>query len=215
MPPAKITVLVVDDHALFAQSLTMALESYADVNIVGRADRVAGAVAMAARHRPEVVLMDYRLPDADGVTGARKVKEASPESKVVIVTGVEDESVLASAMESGCSGFLTKSASVDELVGAVRQAAQGEAVVSPALLARLLPRLHRREEISRFDLTAREVDVLRLLAGGLSNAAIGEELGLSVNTIRNHVANILLKLGVHSKLEALSVAVREGLVLSQ
>jgi DNA-binding NarL/FixJ family response regulator len=131
---------------------------------------------------------------------------------VVILTAVEDEAVLAAAIEAGCAGFLTKTASVEELVGAVRQAAAGEAVISPALLVRLLPRLHRREQPTRFELTPRELDVLKLLAGGMSNAAIADDLNLSVNTVRNHVANLLMKLGVHSKLEALSVAVREGLV---
>lgn len=207
-----IRVALVDDHALFSQSLSMALESYADVEIVGRADRLATGVALVAKSHPDVVLLDYRLPDGDGVTGALRMKEESPQTKVVIVTAVEDESVLTAAMEAGCAGFMTKSATVDELIGAVRMAAAGEAVISPALLLQLLPRLQRRDEPTRVELTARELDVLRLLASGLSNAAIAEDLSLSVNTVRNHVANLLLKLGVHSKLEALSVAVRDGLV---
>jgi DNA-binding NarL/FixJ family response regulator len=207
-----IRVVLVDDHALFSQSLGMALDSYDDIEILGRADKLAAGVALAARHHPDVVLMDYRQPDGDGIAGALRVKEVSPESKVVILTAVEDEAVLAAAIEAGCAGFLTKTASVEELIGAVRQAAAGEAVISPALLVRLLPRLHRREQPTRFELTPRELDVLRLLATGMSNAAIAEDLTLSVNTVRNHVANLLMKLGVHSKLEALSVAVREGLV---
>lgn len=207
-----IRVALVDDHALFSQSLQMALEAYDDVEIVGRADRLATGVALVSSRRPDVVLLDYRLPDGDGVAGAHRIKEESPQTKVVIVTAVEDESVLTAAMEAGCAGFITKSATVDELISAVRLAAAGEAVISPALLMRLLPRLQRREEPARVELTGRELDVLRLLASGLSNAAIAEELSLSVNTVRNHVANLLLKLGVHSKLEALSVAVRDGLV---
>ena len=207
-----IHVALVDDHALFSQSLSMALEAYDDVEIVGRADRLGTGVALVSKHQPDVVLLDYRLPDGDGVAGALRIKEESPQTKVVIVTAVEDESVLTAAMEAGCAGFITKSASVDELIGAVRMAAAGEAVISPALLLRLLPRLQRREEPARVELTSRELDVLRLLAAGLSNAAIADELSLSVNTVRNHVANLLLKLGVHSKLEALSVAVRDGLV---
>lgn len=207
-----IRVALVDDHALFSQSLSMALEAYDDVEIVGRADRLGSGVALVVKHQPDVVLLDYRLPDGDGVAGAIRIKEESPQTKVVIVTAVEDESVLTAAMEAGCAGFITKSATVDELISAVRMAAAGEAVISPALLLRLLPRLHRRDEPTRVELTGREIDVLRLLATGMSNAAIAEDLTLSVNTVRNHVANLLLKLGVHSKLEALSVAVRDGLV---
>jgi DNA-binding NarL/FixJ family response regulator len=207
-----IRVALVDDHALFSQSLSMALESYDDVEIVGRADRLATGVAMVIKQQPDVVLLDYRLPDGDGVAGAHRIKEDSPQTKVVIVTAVDDEGVLTAAMEAGCAGFITKSATVDELIKAVRMAAAGEAVISPALLLRLLPQLQRRDEPTRVELTGRELDVLRLLASGLSNAGIAEELSLSVNTVRNHVANLLLKLGVHSKLEALSVAVRDGLV---
>ena len=209
---SPIRVALVDDHALFSQTLSMALGAYEDVEIIGRADRLAAGCALVAQHHPDVVLMDYRLPDGDGVSGAHRIKELSPESKVVILTAVEDEAVLAAAIEAGCAGFLTKTASVEELISAVRQAAAGEAVISPALLVRLLPRLHRREQPTRFELTPRELDVLKLLAAGLSNAAIADDLTLSVNTVRNHVANLLMKLGVHSKLEALSVAVREGLV---
>ena len=207
-----LSVILVDDHALFSQSLSLVLESYPDINIQGRADTLTAGVSLVARHQPDVVLMDYRLPDGDGVAGAHRVKEVSPQSKVVILTAIEDETVLAAAIEAGCAGFITKTSSVDDLVAAVRQAAAGEAVITPSLLVRLLPRLHRREQPTRFDLTPRELDVLKLLATGLSNAAIAEELSLSVNTVRNHVANLLMKLGVHSKLEALSVAVREGLV---
>jgi DNA-binding NarL/FixJ family response regulator len=207
-----VRVVLVDDHALFSQTLSMALESYADIEVLGRADKLASGCSLVAQHHPDVVLMDYRLPDGDGVSGAHRIKELSPQTKVVILTAVEDEAVLAAAIEAGCAGFMTKTASVEELIAAVRQAAAGEAVISPALLVRLLPRLHRREQPTRFELTPRELDVLKLLAAGLSNAAIAEELTLSVNTVRNHVANLLMKLGVHSKLEALSVAVREGLV---
>ena len=207
-----LSVVLVDDHALFSQSLSLVLESYPDIVIKGRADTLAGGVSLVARHQPDVVLMDYRLPDGDGVAGAHRVKEVSAQTKVVILTAIEDEAVLAAAIEAGCAGFITKTSSVDDLVAAVRQAAAGEAVITPSLLVRLLPRLHRREQPTRFDLTPRELEVLKLLATGLSNAAIAEELSLSVNTVRNHVANLLMKLGVHSKLEALSVAVREGLV---
>lgn len=207
-----LTVALIDDHALFSQSLALALESYDDIEIVGHADKLGSGLALVAERKPDVVLLDYRLPDGDGVAGAIRIKELSPLTRVVMVTASDDETVLAAALEAGCAGFISKNSSIDELVGAVRQAAVGEAVISPALLMRLLPRLQRREAPAKVELTPRELEVLQLLATGMSNAAIAEALVLSVNTIRNHVANLLLKLDVHSKLEALSVAVRDGLV---
>ena len=131
---------------------------------------------------------------------------------IVVLTATTADHVLVAAIEGGASGFVSKTRGLDEVTNAVRAAAAGESVISPELLARLLPRLHRRQPEARDKLTEREREVLELLAEGLSNAAIAERLVVSVHTVRNHVANLSTKLGAHSKLEALSIAVREGLL---
>lgn len=209
-----IGVLLVDDHEMFSQSVAGVLDAEDGIEVLGACRDLATAHARVAALRPDVLLLDQRLPDGLGVDHIGPLKQISPHTKVVVLTGAADDTVLLAATEAGCSGFLEKSRSVDELVSAVRAAAAGEVLVSPALLGRLLARMRRPEPQSRHSLTAREVEVLALVGEGLGNAVIAERLGLSVHTVRNHVANILAKLDVHSKLEALSLAVREGLLPS-
>ncbi len=209
-----VTVGVVDDHAMVASSIAMALAQQPGVVVVGVAGTLAGARRMVAQDHPDVLLCDQRLPDGSGVAALPGLKALGPTTNILLMSADVPDSVLVTALENGACGFLSKSASVDDLVSAVRSAAAGEVLVSPALLARLLPRLHRERSGIGQDLTGREIEVLRALSRGLSNAAIAAELGISVNTVRNHMQNVLAKLGVHSKLEALSVAVREGIVES-
>lgn len=214
VPSGATRVVIVDDHEMFAESLRLALEQEPDLVVVGSAQTARDAPAVVAATTPDVVLVDYRLPDGDGVSLTATLKGASPSRQIVMVSGAENDAMLLAALEVGCAGFVTKSSSLEELIGAIRAAAVGEAVISPALLTRLLPRVHRTYRGVGADLTTRELEVLRLLAEGLSNAAIASRLTISVHTVRNHVANILGKLGVHSKLEALATAVREGLLES-
>ena len=211
-PEAPIRVLVVDDHEMFATSLALALDQEPDLEVCATAHSLASARAMLAVDPPQVVLLDQRLPDGLGVDAIPELKRLAPSVRIVMLTASTDDSTLMAATEASCSGFLTKTSSVDELVGAVRAAAAGEVLMPPALLSRLLRRINRNHRGIGADLTARELEVLRLIANGSTNAMIGEQLGVSVNTVRNHVQNLLNKLGVHSKLEALSVAMREGLL---
>lgn len=207
-----IRVLVVDDHAMVAQSVGRILADQPDFEVVGMAGDVAGAVAAATQARPDVVVMDYQLPDGDGVAATVRIREERPETVVLLLTGAGDEQLLVRAVEAGCAGFLTKQKAVTDLVAAIRVVASGDAWIPPELITSLLPRLHRTQRGVGSDLTPRELDVLRLAAEGLANAGIGERLGLSVNTVRNHMQNAIGKLGAHSKLEAVAVAVREGIV---
>jgi DNA-binding NarL/FixJ family response regulator len=208
-----VRVLLVDDHVMFASSVAAALGIEPGIAVVGTAPDLATARSRLGSEPVDVVLLDQRLPDGDGVEAIPELKRLSPTSKVVMLTASTDDSTLLAAMENGCSGFVEKSRTVEELLDAVRGAAAGEAVLSPALLGRLMSRVQRGAEPRLgADLTARELEVLGLVAEGLSNAAIAKRLWLSVNTVRNHVANLLGKLGVHSKLEALAVATREGLL---
>jgi len=208
--PAR--VVIVDDHEVLAASLAQVLDHEPDLDVIGSAGTLEKARVLLATESPDVVLLDHRLPDGDGVEAIPDLLALCPGASIVVLTATTADHVLVAAIEGGASGFVSKTRGLDEVTSAVRAAAAGESVISPEMLARLLPRLHRREAEPRDKLTEREREVLQLLAEGLSNAAIAERLFVSVHTVRNHVANLSTKLGAHSKLEALSIAVREGLL---
>lgn len=207
-----ISVLVVDDHLMFAESLARLLSDADGIEIVGVTDQPTQAAALVESLRPRVLLVDFAMPEKNGVMVTAEVKRRRPEVMVVMLTGATDDRVLLSAIEAGCSGFLTKDSAAFEVESAVRAVAAGEALISPAMLARLLPKLNRTHRALGADLTDREREILGFLARGLQNSAIAAELHLSVNTVRNYVQAILTKLHAHSKLEAVSTAVREGII---
>ena len=207
-----ISVVICDDHAVLAQCLAASLSDEPDIDVVGVAESVAEVLAMAGETRPQVVLMDYELPDGDGIVATRALKAARPETKVVMLTSYTNEAVLVGAIEAGCSGYVTKHKGKDEVAAGVRLAAAGEALISPAMLARLLPRLAQTRPGPSSALTEREREVLELMAAGATRNVIAERLVLSPNTVRNHMQSILRKLGVHSGLEAVAKATRTGIV---
>jgi DNA-binding NarL/FixJ family response regulator len=209
--PATVRVLIVDDHQMFAASLAQALQSESDLLVVGQGASVSEARDLMASTAPDVVLLDHRLPDGDGVGALADLHRIRPSAKIVVLTATTSDRLLVAAMEAGAAGFIAKTQRLDDVIGGVRAAAQGESVVSAKLLTRLLPRLHRQGG-GAAELTEREREILDLLARGLTNADIAQQLTISVHTVRNHVANLSAKLGAHSKLEVLSIAVREGLV---
>jgi DNA-binding NarL/FixJ family response regulator len=210
--PEQMTVLLVDDHALVTQALEAMLGREPDIEVVGRASTVAEGIALARSTTPDVILLDYDLPDGDGVSAARQILAERPETKVVMLTATTTDLVLVEAIEAGCAGFVPKREAVEEVVAAVRAAHAGEAPISPELLARLLPQMRRASGRAVFDLTRRETQILRLLAEGLSNEAVADELELAVGTVRTHIQHVIKKVGARSKLEALAIATREGLV---
>ena len=209
---AAVRVAIVDDHAVLASSLGMVLDAEPDLESVGTAATLEKARSLLATSSPDVVLIDHRLPDGDGVAAIGELREVAPEARFVVLTASTADAVLVAAIEAGASGFVSKTRDLGDVTSAVRAAAAGESVISPEMLARLLPRLRATEPLPHDSLTDRERQVLTLLAEGLSNAAIAERLVVSVHTVRNHVANLSAKLGAHSKLEALAIAVREGLL---
>jgi DNA-binding NarL/FixJ family response regulator len=209
---APIRVLVVDDHEMFAASLAFALDNEPDIRTVGIAGTAKACLELAAANAPDVILLDHRLPDSDGISLIRPLLTAHPNVQIVMLTATPSDQVLISAMESGASGFLDKTRGLAEVVSAIRFAAAGESLITPKLLARLLPRLRRQDNAGVNELTEREREVLAFLAEGLSNAEIASRMVVSVHTVRNHVANLSAKLGAHSKLEALAIAVRKGLI---
>ncbi|HET6770734.1 MAG TPA: response regulator transcription factor [Actinomycetota bacterium] len=207
-----IRLLAVADHGLVAEALTASLQAAHDIEIVGVAVSAREAAAIAQAEAPDSVVIGYELSGGDCATLTRVILEVSPESRVIIVTSFEDYTMLAEAMVAGCVGFVATNGSVEDLVEAVRAAHAGEMIISPQLLARLLPRAPGWRGGLGSDLSPREREVLPLMAEGLSNTELGERLFISVNTVRNHVRNILKKLGVHSRLEAVAIAIRNELI---
>jgi len=208
---APLRVLVVDDERLFAELMRVALGSATDMQVVDVVHDVAGAVAATAKLRPDVVLSDYHLPDGTGADVARSVRRAAPDASVLVLTGDPSSTVLADVARSGAVGHLTKSRGLDEVVAAVRVAATGEILFSPSELQRLLV-AEPKDVVLDEPLTARELEVLRLLANGSSTSAASTLLGISTATLRAHVQAILRKLGAHSRLEAVAEAARLGLI---
>ncbi|MEY2434342.1 MAG: cyclic di-GMP phosphodiesterase [Acidimicrobiaceae bacterium] len=208
----RIRILVVDDHEIFAHSLVRLLGSRPELKVVGTAGSVSEAVVAALAYAPDVILMDFELPDGDGPQATEQIKALTPSVKVIMLTARTDDQALVRAIAAGCSGFVKKADAVDVLLEAIVAAHEGETVAPPSDLAPLLRQLRPTHRGLGSDLTPRELEVLGLIASGSVNKQIAQQLGLSLNTVRNHAQNILYKLQAHSKLEAVATAVREGVI---
>lgn len=211
-PPAHdpIRVLLVEDHDMVAEAISLAFQATAGLEVVGTARSVSGALAATREHRPDVVVLDRRLPDGDGTAAIADL--AALGARVLVLTGEATASTAARVVEVGGAGLVLKSAGLEDLADAVRRVADGEAVFDGALLHGVLNRLTGRVPATGASLTARERETLSLLADGASTDEMATRLGVARNTVRNHVQRILDKLGARSKLEAVSIARREGLV---
>jgi len=209
---ARTRILVVDDHDLMAEALRRALAVEPEFAVVGRAASVASAVEAALELRPHVVVMDFRLPDGTGADATALIKADCPEVEVVMLTGLSSGATLARALEAGCSGFVAKEGRFDELVETIRAVVRGEVRVPHGLVEDLARHLRPRAPSLGSDLTSREREVLALLASGRSTNQMVNELVVSVHTVRNHVRNILTKLQSNSRLEAVALATRHGLI---
>ena len=211
---ARVRILVVDDHEIFAQSLVRMLGASAHLRVVGAAGTVEEARTASLAHEPDVILMDFELPDGDGATATELIKALLPAVKVVMLTGRNDETAFVRAIAAGCAGFVTKQEAVDRLVEVIRAAHAGEAIDPPPglRLTDLLGRLPPTRRGLGATVGPREIEVLGLVAAGLANKEIARQLSLSLHTVRNHVQSILYKLDTHSKLEAVATAVREGII---
>lgn len=208
-PP--ITVMIVDDHDVVALGLRALLETETDLDVVAVAHTVADAVDAATRHRPDVVLMDYRLPDGTGADATRQLQALDAPPAVVMVTSVADRRVLSQALDAGCTSFVSKNADRTDLLAAVRRTAADDAYFSSDVLTHLV-HLRRFDEVDAGALSAREVEVLQLTADGLSPESIASQLYLSTHTVKNHVRHAMAKLDAHTKLEAVVLAVRARLI---
>ena len=217
----RITVLIADDHRAFGEALGLALEKEVDLEVLEVTADGATAAASAASNRPDVALIDLQMPDVDGLETSRRIRSASAETAVIILTGSEDELAIGRAIQAGAHGYLRKTVAIHEVADAVRRAHKREPLnprdeIDFAL--RRLGRLRDRDDdvAQRFDrLTPRELQILQLLADGRASDDIATQLGVSRNTLRTHIQNVLTKLGVHSKLDAIVAAIRHGRVRTE
>jgi two-component system, NarL family, nitrate/nitrite response regulator NarL len=214
--PRPIRVLLVDDHQLLTGALSQMLGLERDIEVVGVAGTVADARAMA-RERLDVVLMDYRLPDGTGAEATRAIKSRWPAARVVMLTALNDDETVLESIQAGADGYLTKDRAVEDVVSAVRAAHAGETLLPRSVIMGIAQRVaaarDRGQERRQVEpLTPRELEVLRALAEGLSTPEICDRLFIAPNTLRTHVQNIMGKLRVHSKLEAVAFALRHRLV---
>jgi DNA-binding NarL/FixJ family response regulator len=212
----RIRVLFVEDHRLLADSLAALLQREPDIAVVGIAGSVAEAKQLA-RDRLDVVLMDYQLPDGTGAEATRAIKARWPAARVIMVTALTDDETVLESIQAGADGYLTKDRAPQEVVLAVRAAHAGETLLPRSVIAEIARRVstsrERSDERRMIEpLTPRELEVLRALAEGLSTPEICERLFIAPNTLRTHVQNIMGKLRVHSKLEAVAFALRYRLV---
>ncbi len=210
-----ITVLLADDHAMVRQGVRAFLETQPDITVVAEAASGEEAVRLAAEHAPDVALMDLIMPGMDGVEATRRLTARSPRTNVVVLTSYHDDEHVFPAIRAGALSYVLKEVGPDELAETVRKAATGEAVLHPRVAARVVRELHgaRRDEPNAFhDLSDRELEVLKLIAEGLSNAEISDRLFISEKTTKNHVSNILGKLHLADRTQAAVYAWRQGVV---
>jgi DNA-binding NarL/FixJ family response regulator len=214
-----IRVLVVDDHALFRRGLQMVLGSEDDIEVVGEASDGAEAISVATETTPDIVLMDVRMPRRGGIDATTAIKGAVPSSKIIMLTISDEEADLYDAIKAGAMGYLLKEISIEEVASAVRAVHNGQSLISPSMASKLLTefasmikKTDDRQQVPTPRLTDREMEVLKLVAKGLNNRDIAKQLFISENTVKNHIRNILEKLQLHSRMEAVVYAVREKLL---
>lgn len=212
-----IRVMVVDDQQLFRRGIVALLGTESGIEVVGEAGDGIEATSLATSTAPDVVLLDVKMPQRSGTEACRSIKDAVPTTKIVMLTASEEEADLYEAVKAGASGYLLKDSSLEDVADAVRLVADGQSLISPSMAAKLIEEFKQLSQRDRpvtgsLRLTDRELEVLRLVARGLNNRDISKELFISENTVKNHVRNILEKLQLHSRMEAVMYAVREKLL---
>jgi two-component system NarL family response regulator len=216
-PVEPIRVVVVDDQQLFRRGLTMLLSVEEDIEVVGEAGDGVAAAELAGTAVPDVILMDVRMPKRSGIEACASIKEVAPTARIIMLTVSDEEADLYDAVKNGASGYLLKDSSIDEVAQAIRVVADGQSLISPSMAIKLLDEFKQmsrsdRQQVPSPRLTERELEVLKLVAQGLNNREIAKRLFISENTVKNHVRNILEKLQLHSRMEAVMYAVREKLL---
>ena len=204
---AEITCLIVDDHEVVREGLRLSLSRSPHIRVVGEAPDGASAVVLAERRRPDVVIMDVRMPGMDGLDATREITEKVPGTSVLIFTAYSERSLLGRGLESGAKGYILKEAPHETLVRAIEKVAAGEGYVDPALMPDVLA-ANRRDDM----LTGREREILQLLADGMSNADVAGKLFISQETVKSHVRHILTKLEADTRTQAVAIALREAII---
>ena len=213
-----IRILLADDHVMLRQGTAEILRKEADIEVIGEADNGQQAIDLALRLRPDIVVMDVRMPVMSGIEATRRIREAMPEVQVLVLTAYDDDQYIFSLLQAGASGYLLKTAPVNELVKAIRLVKSGESPLDPSIARKVVIRM-TGDQGSRIpvgdgtlieSLTFREQEVLQLLSRGLNNQAIAEALYVSDRTVQAHLTNIFAKMGVSSRLEAVLTAIRRG-----
>jgi two-component system NarL family response regulator len=215
----RLRVLVVDDHALFRRGLQTILDLEPDLELIGEASDGAEAVARSEELVPDVILMDVRMPKRSGIEATAQIKDLLPHAKILMLTISDDEADLYDAIKAGASGYLLKEIPIEEVADAIRSVWAGQSRISPSMASKLLNEFSAmakattdRPAVPTPKLTDREMEVLRLVAKGMNNRDIAKELYISENTVKNHIRNILEKLHLHSRMEAVVYAVREKMI---
>jgi len=203
--------MLVDDHTMVRRGLATFLKVFDDLQLVGEAASAEVATQLCADVLPDVILMDMVMPDMDGAAATRLIRRQFPQVQVIALTSFKEGDLVKNALEAGAIGYLLKDVSADELAGAIRAAYAGRATLSPEA-AQALVETANQPPVSRFDLTERELEVLALMVEGLNNTQIAGRLTVSPSTIKSHVSNILSKLGVTSRTEAVTLALRNHLI---
>lgn len=205
-----IRILLVDDHPVVRTGLQTALGQYANCEVVGEAETGEDALRLAAVLKPDVVVLDIRLPDRSGIEICREIRDVSPATQVVVLTAYAEEELIIGAVIAGASGYVLKQYGCETLAAAIQAAARGEAILDPGITARMLQRMRSMAAGGFWSqgITAQEQKVLALLAQGLSNREIAEQLYISIRTVKNHVSSILAKLGLRNRSEAAAFATR-------
>lgn len=210
-----IRVLLVDDHPIVRQGVRSVLANHPDIAVVGEADSASALFVALAENQPDVILLDIRMPHQNGIEAAQRLKQEWPAIKVIILTTYEDDEYLFGALRAGAEGYLLKSASPEVLASAIRQVAAGERLLSPALLSKVLrefEELAKAQAHIESGLTAQELEVLRLIAAGATNREIADRLYWSEATVKRKVQDILEKMGVANRPQAVAEAVKRGLL---
>jgi DNA-binding NarL/FixJ family response regulator len=215
-----IRILLVDDQALFREGLRTLLSIWDDIEVIAEAGNGAEAIELARQQRPDVVLMDLRMPVLDGVAATRRLREIQPASRVIILTTFDDDEHIFDGLRAGAVGYLLKDVSSEKLVEAIRAAARGDSFLQPSVTARVLAEFARLNQATGGQasqplaepLSERELEILGLLAGGASNREIANQLYIAEGTVKNHVSNILGKLGVRDRTQAALKARDLGLI---